>query len=144
MAQPKLTVVSPPDCCAGLPRATRAGAGALLGRPPPQTEIARAVDEAGLLPCEGDASAPEFTIPIKQMNKAFEPGKPFEFSLEVALMSKDTDAADGPSSEGGEVADAPEAESAPEVESAPEAASEPEADVVTDVAPVAAKAEEAS
>lgn len=109
-----------------------------------QTEIARAVDEAGLLPCEGDASAPEFTIPIKQMNKAFEPGKPFEFSLEVALMSKDTDAADGPSSEGGEAADAPEAESAPEVESAPEAASEPEADVVTDVAPVAAKAEEAS
>lgn len=96
------------------------------------------MDEAGLLPCEGDASAPEFTIPIKQMNKAFEPGKPFEFSLEVALMSKDTDTADAASVEGGEAADAPEAESAPE------AASEREADGVTDVAPVAAKAEEAS
>lgn len=106
---------------------------------PLQTEIARAVDEAGLLPCEGDASAPEFAVPIKQMNKAFEPGKPFEFSCEVALLSKDTDV-DAASSEEEEGGDASEVATA----AGAEAASEPEADAVTDVTPVADKAQEAS
>ncbi|GAB0496731.1 hypothetical protein MMPV_008047 [Pyropia vietnamensis] len=106
-----------------------------------QTEIARAVDEAGLLPCEGDASAPEFAIPIKQMNKVFEPGKPFEFSCEVALMSKDMDAdADAASSEAQEGAD----ESEVPAPGKAEVPSEPEADAVENVMPVADKAQEAS
>lgn len=70
------------------------------------------------------------------MNKAFEPGKPFEFSCEVALLSKDTDA-DAASSEGEEGGDTSEAASS-------ETMSEPEADTVTDVTPVADKAKEAS
>lgn len=90
-----------------------------------------------MLPCEGDASAPEFAVPIKQMNKLFEPGKPFEFSCEVALVSKDTDAdADAASSEVEEGVGTSEAPASVETE----VPSEPEADTVTDVTPVADKA----
>lgn len=69
------------------------------------------------------------------MNKAFEPGKPFEFSCEVALLSKDTDA-DAASSEGEEGGEA--------ATPGAEASLEPEADAVTDVTPVAGEAEKAS
>jgi len=124
-----------------------------------QTEIARAVDEAGLLPCEGDASAPEFVVPIKEMNKAFEPGKPFEFSLEVALMAKEAEggaaAAEGASEgevgvdaasavDAGPASEGAATDAAVDVDAVADAGAAAEAAPAGGATPVAAAAEEAT
>jgi len=107
-----------------------------------QTEIARAVDEAGLLPCEGDASAPEFVVPIKQMNKAFEPGKPFEFSVEVALMAKEAEGGGAAAAEG--ASEGAAADAAVDVDAVADAGAAAEAAPAGGATPAVAAAEEAT
>lgn len=101
------------------------------------------MDEAGLLPCEGDASSPEFAVPIKQMNKAFEPGKPFEFSCEVALLAKEVEV-EAAASEGEVAAEVAGGEAATPAEADAETTDAAGTEAATVVTPVAKSAEEAA